>query len=117
MDIPFVFALICSVGSSVWWLGKQLRELEIKIDSINDQLREYRLINDTALTKQRDRITALKLNSQSAIEDVSLRINDVERFLNKTQNFQRRYFQNISTDTYSDSEEFFQDNDSWTEIK
>lgn len=117
MDIAFIFTLICTTGSVAVWLSKQIHSLELKIDSINDQSREYRILNDVALTKQKDRITALKLNSQDAFDSLIIRVNDIERFLNKTQDFQRRYINEIDIDTYLDSEDDRPREHDWTEVK
>ena len=138
MDISLIFTIISTVAASVWFLSRQLNDLHLSIDRINDALREYIIKNDHALNTEKDRITALKYNFREklrilkesndfqyntlneTLENFDNRITDCELFLQKKGFVIRRnqqhktpnskYFESSLSETQGDF--FFDDNES-----
>lgn len=112
MDLGFIFTIFCTIASGVWFLSKQLHELNISIDKIGDLLREYQIRNDNALLKERDRITALKINIKRELECLYSQIEDIEQFLAKHPDlkFKTRKFYQCQVDTFTEES-------NWSEIK
>lgn len=114
MDMPFLFTIVCSVGGAVWFLSQQLAEINRSIDSIGDALKEYQIINDNVVSKQKDRITSLKVHAQQAINDLHHRVLDIENVLSQTPvvQYHKRHKSTMDIETKGDFS-----NEEWTEIK
>lgn len=115
LDLPFFLTIITTGVSTTWFISRQIHQIHLDIDAVNDELRQYQILNDTKVIKERDRITALKINSRAVIEHLNARLTDMEDFLVKHHGFKLRSYRNHIYDAGTQGD-YHDDNDTWTEI-